>query len=85
MSKYKLKRLNDGLTNVGSKIGWIEWNDNGTGKNIHDEPAIGRSLILDPILGNIYTWLTTTLTEIIEQREGYIKFATKNSIYELTT
>jgi hypothetical protein len=83
MSKYTLKRLNDGLTNVGSKIGWIEWNDNGTGKNIHDEPAIGRSLILDP-LHISYTWLTTTLTEIIEQKEGYIKFATKNSIYELT-
>jgi hypothetical protein len=83
MSKYKLKRLNDGLTAVSLSIGWIEWGDDNIFKELHDEPAIGRSLILDP-LHISYTWLTTTLTEIIEQKEGYIKFATKNSIYELT-
>jgi hypothetical protein len=30
-----------------------------------------------------YTWLTTAITEIVEQREGYIKFQTQNSTYEL--
>jgi hypothetical protein len=80
--KYTLKRLNDGLTNVGSAIGWIEWSDEGRGKEMHDEPAISRSLMLDPHVFN-YTWLTTSITEIVEQREGYIKFATENSIYEL--
>jgi hypothetical protein len=80
--KYTLKRLNDGLTNVGSEIGWIEWSDEGRGKEMHDEPAISRSLMLDPHVFN-YTWLTTSITEIVEQREGYIKFATENSIYEL--
>jgi len=83
-SKYTLKRLNDGLTNVGSKIGWIEWSDEGRGKEMHDEPAIGRSLMLDPHVFN-YTWITTSITEIVEQREGYIKFTTKNSTYELIT
>lgn len=82
--KYTLKRLNDGLTNVGSEIGWIEWSDEGRGKEMHNEPAIDRSLMLDPHVFN-YTWLTTTITEIVEQREDYIKFATKNSVYELTT
>jgi len=81
--KYTLKRLNDGLTNVGSKISWIEWGDDGRGKEMHDEPAISRSLMLDPHVFN-YTWLTTSITEIFEQREDYIKFATKNSVYELT-
>jgi hypothetical protein len=85
-SKYTLKRLNDGSINVGSKIGWIEWNEIGvaTGKEIHDEPSIGRSLILNPHPVS-YTWLTTVITEIVEQKEGYIKFTTKNSTYELTT
>jgi hypothetical protein len=82
--KYTLKRLNDGLINVGSKIGWIEWSDEGRGKEMHNEPAIGRSLMLDPHVVFNYTWLTTSITEIVEQREDYIKFATKNSVYELT-
>jgi hypothetical protein len=30
-----------------------------------------------------FTWLTTAITEIVEQREGYIKFQTQNSTYEL--
>jgi len=80
--KYTLKRLRDSLTKVGLKISWIEWGDNGRGKEMHDEPAIGRSLMLDPHVFN-YTWLTTSITEIVEQREGYIKFNTKNSVYEL--
>ena len=80
--KYTLKRLSDSLTKVGLKISWIEWSDDGRGKEMHDEPAIGRSLMLDPHAFN-YTWLTTSITEIVEQRESYIKFNTKNSVYEL--
>ena len=80
--KYKLIRENDSLLNVGHKAGWIEWNEDGTFKELHDEPAVGRSLILDPQRMS-YTWLTTTVTEILEQKENYIKFATTNSLYEL--
>jgi len=80
--RYKLVRERDGLSNVGHKAGWIEWNEDGTFKELHDEPAVGRSLILDPQRMS-YTWLTTTVTEILEQKENYIKFATTNSIYEL--
>lgn len=80
--KYKLIRERDGLSNVGHKAGWIEWNEDGTFKELHDEPAVGRSLILDPQRMS-YTWLTTTVTEILEQKENYIKFATTNNLYEL--
>jgi hypothetical protein len=80
--RYKLVRERDGLSNVGHKAGWIEWNEDGKFKELHDEPAVGRSLILDPQRMS-YTWLTTTVTEILEQKENYIKFATTNSIYEL--
>jgi hypothetical protein len=80
--KYKLVRERDGLSNVGHKVGWIEWNEDGTFKKLHDKAAVGRSLILDPQRIS-YTWMTTTVTEILEQKENYIKFATTNSIYEL--
>ena len=80
--KYKLVRERDGLVNVGIKIKWIEWNEDGTFQSSHDEPGLNRSFILDPHLMS-YTWMTTVVTEIIEHREDYIKFRTSNSVYEL--
>ncbi len=79
--KYTLIREHDGLTIGSNKIGFIEWNDDGTGKRMYEDPAIDRSLILNP--GITYTWLTTTITEVVEERLGYVKFKTKNSTYEL--
>ena len=79
--KYTLIRERDGLTIGANKIAWIEWSGNGRGKAIHEEPAVDRSLMLEPSIS--YKWMTTTVTEIVEQSEGYIKFKTLNSIYEL--
>jgi len=81
--KYTLKRLNDGLTHTGYKVQYVEWNEDQTAKESYDDAQVGRSLILDPRFN--YTWLTTVITEIVEQKEGYIKFTTTNSTYELTT
>jgi hypothetical protein len=39
--------------------------------------------LMSPFHPFTFTWQTTPITEIIEQREGYIKFKTKNSNYEL--
>lgn len=80
--KYKLVRERDGLTNAGNKYKWIEWNEDGTFQSSHDESGLGRSFIFDPHSIS-YTWMTTVVTEIIEQREDYIKFRTSNSVYEL--
>ena len=80
---YTLKRLNDGLTHTGYKVQYVEWNEDTTAKESYDDAQVGRSLILDPRFN--YTWLTTAITEIVEQREGYIKFQTTNSTYELIT
>jgi hypothetical protein len=33
--------------------------------------------------GLSFTWMTTSLTEIIEERENYIHFKTENSEYKL--
>jgi hypothetical protein len=80
---WKLVRERDGLTNKSRGIKWLEWNEEGRFTADHDEPAIGRSLIMSPF-NQFFTWQTTIITEIVEQREGYVKFKTKNSVYELT-
>lgn len=82
--KYKLVRERDNLTLEGRKIRWIDWNDDGTFNSAHDEPKVDRSLIVHPHYMN-YTWMTTTITEILEQKENYTKFKTTNSVYELFT
>jgi hypothetical protein len=62
---------------------WLEWNEDGRVKSYkHDEPLIGRSLIMSPF-NDYFTWQTTTITEIVEESDGYLKFKTQNSNYEL--
>jgi len=80
--KYRLIRERDNLTKQSARIMWIEWSEDGTFKNKHDQPSIGRSLIMSPF-NQFFTWQTTTITEIVEEREDYIKFKTENSNYEL--
>ena len=83
-TKYILKRLNDGLTKTGSKVLYIEYDgESGENNKSYDDAKVGRSLMLEPRMQ--FTWLTTAITEIVEQREGYVKFQTQNSTYELTT
>lgn len=78
---WKLVRERDELTKQSNEVMWVEWEDR-TFKSKHDEPAIGRSLLMSPF-NQFFTWQTTTITEIVEQREDYIKFKTGNSTYEL--
>lgn len=79
--KYKLER-SDGVVHKGNHIIWVEWNENGTFKEKHNEPAIDRSLLLD-FVGYTYTWMTTTVKDIESISENLIIFTTKNSSYKL--
>ena len=79
---WKLVREHDNLTNKSKYIIWLEWDENSNFKAKHPEPAIGRSLLMSPF-NQFYTWQTTVITEIVEQKEDYIKFKTENSVYEL--
>ena len=78
---YNLQRVNDGLIKRGNNAKFVEWTPSNTGKALHDEIALGRSLILDP--GFSYTWLTTVVKEIVEVSEEKIHFKTENSEYIL--
>jgi hypothetical protein len=80
--KWRLVRERDGLIKQSAEVMWLEFDDTGWFKAKHDYPDIGRSLIMSPF-NAFFTWHTTTITNIQEQREDYIKFDTKNSRYEL--
>lgn len=79
---WKLVRERDGLTLSSREVMWMEFNEDRTFRQGFDEPKIGRSLLMSPF-NKFFTWLTTTTTEVVEQRKGYIKFKTENSAYEL--
>jgi hypothetical protein len=79
---WKLVRKGDGLTKHSVDVIWIEFNENGTFKAKHNEPAVGRSLLMSPF-NQFFTWQCTSLTEIVEEQDDYIKFKTQNSNYKL--
>lgn len=80
--KYKLVRERDQLTKTSVGVKWLEFDENGKYKADFEDIAVGRSLLMSPFNPS-FTWQTTPVTEIVEQREDYIKFKTENSNYEL--
>jgi len=79
---WKLVRERDNLTKYSRAIIWINWNEDNTFKSQQENIEVGFSLLMSPF-DQSFTWQTTVVTEIIENRERYIKFKTGNSIYEL--
>jgi hypothetical protein len=79
---YKLVRERDEMLKTSRDIKWLEFNEDGTYKADFQDIAIGRSLLMSPF-NTYFTWQTTLVTEILEQREGYVRFKTENSTYEL--
>ena len=79
---WRLIRENDGLTKESVGVTWVEWDEDSRGKAMHDNIAIGRSLLMSPF-SVAFTWQTTPVTEIIVDHDDYIKFNTKNSTYTL--
>ena len=80
--KYKLVRERDQLTKTSVGVKWLEFGEDGRYKADFEDIAVGRSLLMSPF-NQFFTWQTTPVTEIVEQREDYIKFKTENSNYEL--
>jgi hypothetical protein len=71
------------FTKVSTKVGWIEFGEDGRGKKLHEQPAIGRSLIMSPF-NEFFTWQTTVITSFRQSlNEDEIVFSTKNSNYTL--
>jgi hypothetical protein len=72
----------------GARVEAIAWNENRTFKEIvANVPTVGCSLLVGSVTARTYSdqdyWLTTVVTEILEESAVGIKFKTENSIYEL--
>ena len=78
---YKLIRERDNKTIIGEQVKFIEWDEDGRFSEFHDEPTIGKSVMIDPHHFS-YTWLTTEITSFTKDGDKLI-FSTKNSNYIL--
>ena len=83
-----LRRTHDGAGDGGARVEAIRWNEDGTFKEIAGHrPIVGCSLLVGSVTARSYSnqdyWLTTKVTEILEEREDYVRFKTGNSEYEL--
>jgi hypothetical protein len=81
-NRWKLFRVDDGLIKESEDITWVEWDENGYFKARHNEPSVGYTLLMSPF-SLLFAWQTTIVTELIERKDNYLKFKTKNSTYEL--
>lgn len=84
-----LRRIKDGAGDSGSRSEAIKWKEDGKfDKVVSNRPTIGCSMLVGSVTARSYSnkdyWLTTEVTEIIEERDDYVKFKTGNSIYEWT-
>jgi len=92
----KLRRISDGAGHNGSLAQAIKWKENKRfDKVVDSKPTVGCSFLVGSATASSYGggddyWLTTVVTEIIEERwndDGkleYCKFKTGNSVYECT-
>ena len=67
---------------LSTDITWLEFNEDRTYKARHKKPAVGLSLLMSPF-NQYFTWQTTPITRIKEERENYWLFETENSTYLL--
>jgi len=84
----ELRRISDGAGDAGARVQAIAWNEDGTFKEVAGNyPTVGCSLLVGSVTARTYSdkdyWLTTVVTEILEERDDYVKFKTENSEYEL--
>lgn len=83
----RLRRISDGAGDSGSMSEAIAWKEDKTfDKVVGSRPVIGCSMCVGSATARSYShqdwWLTTLVTEIIEEREDYVKFKTEKSEYE---
>jgi hypothetical protein len=87
----KIRRISDGIGDTGQRVEAIKWNEDGSFKEIvSNRPVVGCSLLVGSVTARTYSendyWLTTEITNIIEETENedglYVKFKTENSTYD---
>jgi hypothetical protein len=76
---YRIIRTTDGKTFEVEEYRFVKFDEDGRGKELIEKPEIGTSLILPPYVNGVYTWLTSVITEIIDEHN----FKTNNSTYKI--
>ena len=81
-----LRRISDGKGDSGARSEAIKWNEDGTFNSIvSNRPTLGCSMLVGGVTARSYSdqdyWLTSQVTEILEDKENYVKFRTGNSEY----
>lgn len=86
--RYTLKRVSDGVGDSGPMSEAITWDGE---KNIvknNARPQVNHCMKVGTFVARSYQnqdwWMTTPVTEILEETENYCRFKTKNSEYEWT-
>lgn len=88
---FHLRRISDGKGDSGALSQAIAWNEDKTFKEVAGhKPIVGCSIKVGSVTARSYSnqdwWLTTPITEILEEIENediqYIRFKTGNSEYE---
>jgi len=72
----------------GARVEAIEWTEDGKFKEVKGhEPIVGCALLVGSVTARSYSdrdyWLTTPITEIVEETDEHILFKTENSTYKL--
>jgi hypothetical protein len=80
--KYKLIRDGDKRFWNSNEVKYVRWNEDGTFKELLEQPEVGCSIIVDSKYGVQYTWMTTTIESFVAE-DNMISFRTKNSVYTL--
>jgi hypothetical protein len=82
-----LSRIPDGAGDAGSRSEALKYDENGKNPEVVGRrPIVGVNMLVGSVTARSYSksdyWLTTEITEILEDTGDYVKFKTKNSIYE---
>jgi hypothetical protein len=83
---YSLRRESDGAGDSGP-VSLLLWEEDGELKTESDgKPRVGVAIQVGSLTARSYQyqdyWQTTYITEILEEKENYVRFKTTNSIYE---
>lgn len=82
---YRLARVGDGAGDSGQMSQAMALEDDQVVIK-SDRPTLGCFMRVGSHYGRSYSdqdyWTTTPVTEIIEETEDYVKFRTRNSLYE---
>lgn len=84
---YFMYRIGDNAGDSGA-MSTIYWRDDNNLLQYEDNarPRVGVWIKVGSLYARSYTaqdyWMTTPITEIVEDRDGYVRFKTRNSEYE---